>query len=36
MNSVHAGSPQRSSDDASVLYYRVDVRDGLLVANWRT
>jgi hypothetical protein len=36
MNSVHAGSPQRSSDDASVLYYRVDVRDGLLVANWRS
>jgi len=35
MNSVHTG-PQHTSNDPSSLFYRVDVRDGRLVANWRT
>ena len=36
MNSVHAGPPQHSNSDSTSLFYRIDVRDGLLVANWRT
>ncbi len=36
INSVHAGPPQRNKSDVSSLFYRIDVRDGALVANWRT
>jgi len=36
MNSVYAGAPQSSNSNSTELFYRVDVRDGLLVANWRT
>jgi len=36
MNSVHGGPPQHSNNDSTSLFYRVDVRDGRLVANWRT
>jgi hypothetical protein len=37
LNSVHGGPPQHSNNaDSSALFYRVDVKDGLLVANWRT
>ncbi len=34
LNSLGAGNPQQDKDDSGALYYRIDVIDNLLVANW--
>ena len=34
LNSLGAGNRRQDKDDSSDLYYRIDVRDNLLVANW--
>lgn len=36
LNAVGSGVPLRQQDDPSALYYRIDVKDDRLVANWRT
>ncbi len=36
LNSVGSGVPLRQKDDLEELYYRIDVKDDRLVANWRT
>ncbi|MEM7122946.1 MAG: hypothetical protein AAF563_16825 [Pseudomonadota bacterium] len=34
LNSLGTGNPQQDRDEPSALFYRIDVTDNLLVANW--
>lgn len=36
LNAVNVGGPTRAKDDPGALFYRIDVKNGRFVANWRT